>query len=314
MASGEQRWSRTHGGRTVSFHVMDAPMASELTQVAVGGLRVIDRGRARGVDLRDAAAEACADQAEPLLAETPGQMDWMCDRAGRYPFDNYGVLVADQFFLYALETQTLSLRPCLLFDPQVIPPELAQTIMVHELAHQWYGNSVAPESWSDLWLNEGHATWYERTYEADFFGLDFEAYVREQYEQGDRWRAEFGPVAMPASNELFELFSPNVYDGGAVVLYALRQVIGDRAFRKLEREWAQRYEGESVGTQDFIRLASKVSHRDLGPFLRDWLYGTETPPMPGHPDWEVLPVEAAAPEPQQRSQAMAMDRRALRKY
>jgi aminopeptidase N len=57
---------------------------------------------------------------------------------------------------------------------------------------------------------------------------------------------------MPVSNELFELFSPNVYDGGAVVLYALRQVIGDRAFERLEREWAQRYEGDSVGTEDFM--------------------------------------------------------------
>jgi aminopeptidase N len=73
---------------------------------------------------------------------------------------------------------------------------------------------------------------------------------------------------MPVSNELFELFSPDVYDGGAVVLYALRQVIGDRTFRRLERP-AQRYERKSVGTEDFIALASHVSGRNLGPFLRD---------------------------------------------
>ena len=72
-------------------------------------------------------------------------------------------------------------------------------------------------------------------------------------------------------------------------------MIGERAFERLEKDWAQRYEGESVGTEDFIALASKVARRNLGPFLRDWLYGTETPPMPGHPGWEVLPVEAGAP-------------------
>jgi aminopeptidase N len=122
------------------------------------------------------------------------------------------------------------------------------------VAHQWYGDSVAPETWSDLWLNAGHATWYEWTYGDEFFGGDFEfvARIRGAYEQGDQWRAQYGPVAMPVSNELFELFSPNVYDGGAVVLYALRQVIGDRAFERLEREWAQRYEGDSVGTEDFM--------------------------------------------------------------
>ena len=132
--------------------------------------------------------------------------------------------------------------------------------------------------------------------------------------QGDQWRALYGPVAMPASNELFELFSPNVYDGGAVVLYALRQVIGERAFERLEKDWAQRYEGESVGTEDFIALASKVARRDLGPFLRDWLYGTETPAMPGHPDWEVLPVEAAAPAATvAKSQALRIERSILKR-
>jgi aminopeptidase N len=66
---------------------------------------------------------------------------------------------------------------------------------------------------------------------------------------------------LPTSNELFDLFSPNVYDGAATVLYALRQVIGDQTFRELERQWAQRYEGESVGTEDFIALASRISAR-----------------------------------------------------
>jgi aminopeptidase N len=297
FANGVRLWSRTRSGRTVSYYLMRQPMASELIQLAVGDLTEIRRGRTRGVPLRDVAAEACAETSEPMLARGPVHMDWMVDRAGEYPFDNYGVLVANQQFGYALETQTLSLHPCFLFDPAQFPnQQLAETIMVHELAHQWYGDSVAPESWSDLWLNEGHATWYEWTYGDEFFGGPFEfvSRIRGAYEQGDVWRAQYGPVAMPASNELLELFSPNVYDGGAVVLYALRQVIGDRTFRELERQWAQRYEGESVGTEDFIALASKVSGRNLRPFLRDWVYGTETPPMPGHPDWQPLPVTTTA--------------------
>ena len=78
-------------------------------------------------------------------------------------------------------------------------------------------------------------------------------------------------MALPSSNDLFDLFSPNVYDGGAVVLYALRQVIGERAFVELERRWAKQNAGSSVGTDDFIALASRVAGRDLGPFLRDWV-------------------------------------------
>jgi aminopeptidase N len=314
VASGVLRWSRTDAGRTVSLYVMDEPMASELTQIAVGDLSVIDRGRASGVDLRDVVANACAEQAEPSLAKTPDHMRWMVDRVGRYPFDNYGLLVANQTFQYALETQTLSLTPCLVYDPEQIPPELVEVVNVHELAHQWFGDSVAPESWSDLWLNEGHATWYEWTYDDEFFGNELEPRLRAAYEQGDIWRTEFGPVALPASGDFDVLFSPNVYDGGAVVLYALRQVIGDETFRELERRWAQRYAGKSVGTDEFIAFASRVAHRDLHAFLGDWLYGAVTPPMPGHPDWTVTPVGDAPVTTARKGSAARRIERRLRRY
>ena len=91
------------------------------------------------------------------------------------------------------------------------------------------------------------------------------------------------------------LFSFQSYHGGALVLYALRQEIGNDTFERLERAWVRRYRGESAGTEDFIALASRVAGRDLSAFLGDWLYGTETPPMPGHPDWTVDPVVVPAP-------------------
>lgn len=74
---------------------------------------------------------------------------------------------------------------------------------------------------------------------------------------GDQWRAEDGPVARPSSPGA--LFAFNRYHGGALVLYALREEIGTRAFERLEREWVRRYRDESVGTEDFIALASRVA-------------------------------------------------------
>ena len=85
-----------------------------------------------------------------------------------------------------------------------------------------------------------------------------------------------------------------MYHGGALVLYALRQKIGNRAFEALESELVRRYRDEVIRTADFIALASKVARRDLSGFLRSWLYGETTPPMPGHPDWTVDPVEEGA--------------------
>ncbi len=92
------------------------------------------------------------------------------------------------------------------------------------------------------------------------------------------------------------MFDQQVYLGGALVLYALRQVVGDATFQRIEREWVSRYQGRSASTGDFIALASQVSHRDLSGFLRDWLYGTKTPPMPGHRGLDGQPGHRAGPD------------------
>src|SRR5262249_15977659 len=143
---------------------------------------------------------------------------------------------------FALETQTLSLFPTFLFDREEAS---FAPIMVHELAHQWFGDSVAPSRWSDVWQNEGHATWYEVTFQIDPDSPEFQGAVGGVYSLGDIWRQAFGPVAAPLSGDPAALFSPNVYAGGAIVLYALRQEIGDATFRDLELEWVARYRGQS---------------------------------------------------------------------
>ncbi|NED87773.1 M1 family metallopeptidase, partial [Streptomyces sp. SID11233] len=98
-------------------------------------------------------------------------------------------------------------------------------VLVHELAHQWFGDSVSPRTWSDLWLNEGHATWYEGLYAEERGGPTLESRMREAYGASDGWRAEGGPPARPKApgNGKISIFRPVVYDGSALVLYALRQ-------------------------------------------------------------------------------------------
>ncbi len=304
---------RSSRGRTITTFEERDPMAAELVSLNAGALSVVNRGRIRGVVYRDVMPSHLVDALEPANALAPAHMAWMERYAGRYPFASYGTLSADSNAGFALENQTLSLYPAWLFT--ALPPSVYEPIMVHELAHQWYGDSVAPKRWRDVWLNEGHATWYEQLYGAEKYpaDYDFEATIREYYSHGDEWRAQFGPLAAPFSAaNILDLFNDNSYYGGATVLYALKQVVGERTFYEIERQWAQRYEGESASSQDFIALASRVSHRNLGPFLRDWLYGSKTPPMPGHPDWTVNPP-GAAPAPGARKAPNAADLERLRK-
>ena len=196
---------------------------------------------------------------------------------GRYPFDIYGSFVVNADIGFALETQSLSIydRYWFLETPQGV----WDPTMLHELAHQWFGDSVAPLEWSDLWINEGHASWYEFLYAEENGWLaddtenwpdptgyaTLEELMRAIYAHGDQWRADLGPVALPVGPEA--LFAFQSYHGGALVLYALRQKIGHDAFERLERAWVRRFRGESAGTEDFIALASRVAGTDLSGFL-----------------------------------------------
>jgi aminopeptidase N len=172
--------------------------------------------------------------------------------------------------------------------------------MVHELSHQWFGDSVTPRTWSDVWLNEGHATWYEALYADEKAHQPMEDRMKAAYGASDRWRESGGPPARPkapAPGEKISIFRPNVYDGAALVLYALRQEIGRPAFERLERLWVREHRDSTATTSDFVRLASLVAGRDLSGFLQGWLYGEKTPPMPGHPDWkQTPPAKSAKPD------------------
>ncbi|MFC7471232.1 M1 family aminopeptidase [Actinomadura keratinilytica] len=151
---------------------------------------------------------------------------------GPYPFETYGLLVADAETGFALETQTLSLFEKNLFTHGGADRTGTESIMVHELAHQWFGDSVSPAAWSDLWISEAHATWYEALWAEEHGGPALEERMRRAHRDSDGWRAA-GARARPKApepGEKISLFRPVVYDGSALVLYALRQEIGEAAF------------------------------------------------------------------------------------
>ncbi|MEU6530050.1 M1 family metallopeptidase [Streptomyces sp. NPDC046928] len=274
------------------------PMATELAQVSIGRSKVLHRTGPHGLPVRDVVPTKDAKLLEPWLKKTPGQIAWLEGKVGRYPFETYGLLMAHASTGFELETQTLSLFERDLFTQPAFPKWYVESIMVHELAHQWFGDSVSPRTWSDLWLSEGHATWYEALYAAEKADRPMEARMKAAYAASDGWRAAGGPPAAPKApdpGKKISIFRPNVYDGAALVLYALRQEIGVSAFDRLERAWVSRNRDGSASTADFVALAEEVSGRHLKGFLHAWLYGEKTPPMPGRPDWKAAdPAKPAA--------------------
>jgi aminopeptidase N len=263
----------------------EQPIAAQLVQMAIGKFRFVDRTGPRGLPVRDVVPEDLVGDTDAFRSLTPEHLAWLEQRLGPYPFRRYGVLVGDTDLPVALETQSLSVVP----KDDLLGDRIdAERNLVHELTHHWTGDSVAIRRWSDLWLSEGHARFYERLYSEEHGGVSLEAAMRAAYEQHDQWRHDEGAPAEPTEPTLFKVMR---YDGSALVLYALREKVGAETFGRIERAWVTRYQGRAAGTRDFVALASQVAGEDLNPFLTPWLYGSHTPPMPGHPDWQVDPVE-----------------------
>jgi aminopeptidase N len=151
--------------------------------------------------------------------------------------------------------------------------------VVHELAHQWFGDSVALARWQDIWLNEGFATY------AEWLWLEHEGF-------GDAPRAIFTETlaSIPGDDPFWDLtigdprpghlFDEAVYVRGAMTLQALRETVGDRAFFTIARVWAQSNSGGHGTTPEFVATAERISGRELDALFDTWLFSPERPALP----------------------------------
>lgn len=201
------------------------------------------------------------------LRATGAVTAWLETRLGPYPFESIGGLATAVTVSFALENQT---RP-------VYPGAPDRTLLVHELAHQWFGDSVSLARWRDIWVNEGFATFMEVAYAERHGGPSAQDWLR--HTRNARARAYgFWSVDLtdPGRDRVFHAA---VYERGAMALQALRHRIGDRRFWTLLRTWTrERRHGLGSGAT-FRGLAERVSGQDLDAFFRVWLRDPR-PPAP----------------------------------
>ncbi|MGW7680351.1 M1 family metallopeptidase [Kribbella sp. NPDC054772] len=265
-------------------------LATELLQIGVGPFTVLHSKGPHGLDMRYAVPTAQLADIKPQLTSFDTSIRFLEARLGRFPGAEAGSYITPMGG--ELETQGLTLMTADAMTKKGFEENGTDAVVLHEVAHEWFGNSVSPRRWSDLWLNEGHAVFYQNVYAEGRYGASQEKSMRDSYENyGDKLFAN-GPIADPdpktLTGDLANLrpYSTAAYSGGALTLYALQQKVGTTTFNAIERAWVHRYANSTAGTEDFIRTASDVAGTDLAPFLHSWLYGTHLPPMPGHPDWK----------------------------
>ncbi len=260
---------------TYTFAVRD-PMASYLTTINVNDFNTETMASDAGIPIRNYYAASLPEEVNKPFARQGEMIDYFSDLFGPYPFEVYGSLVMDTEFGAALENQTMSIFGIDMIDFDDI--EGTEAVVAHELTHQWFGDSISVADWSDIWLNEGFATygealWVEYDYGKD--GLDeWVAFIYEEVKMNPNF---YPPPGNPDANDLF---NGGVYLRGGLTLHALRVTVGDDAFFDILRTYHERYKFGNATTEDFIAVAEEVSGKQLDDLFDAWLYDEQLPPMP----------------------------------
>ncbi len=273
LSNGLLASTTTTAGRTTWRWVENYPMASYLATAMIGHYR-ITRGSDGGRPVITAVEASLPVSYDTTLGRTAEVVDFLSRYFGPYPFASEGGIIhADNRFGFALENQT---RP--VYSPGFFTRSGDNTgVLAHELAHQWFGDSLSVKSWNDLWLNEGFATYAEWMWSEHTGGKSARQIFDETY-RGQAGRAL--PMGTPGKLSEASMFGDTTYVRGAAVLGALRVTVGDATFFKILRGYAATFAYRNVSTSDFVAYAEQVSGADLGRFFRQWLYTAGKPPYP----------------------------------
>lgn len=276
IANGTRTERRAAGGMTRWSYDAPVPMASYLVTLAIGTYSLTTDSGPHGLPMTYAYFPADAGKVLPLLRKSPAQVAYFESRFGPFPFATFGVLVTDVADDQTMETQTMvTMGRGLATDTSTSYPKgFGESVLAHELAHQWFGDAVTPTRWTDMWLNEGWAQYAQALYEADVLGQPLAAKMAQYRQNDQRARARFGPPGRPAAATLS---GPQVYYGPAVMLHGLRGQMGDRAFFAMARAWVHDNLGRSKSRADFTAYVRRYAGRDLSAYLAGWLDSTRQP-------------------------------------
>ncbi|MHA7239956.1 M1 family metallopeptidase [Arthrobacter sp. TMS1-12-1] len=275
--------------RTSWVYEQEEPMATYLATVQIGryGLVALNdparpavplpvhgapRGPGSPVPQYAAVPRSLMPAAGEALARHHQMMTAFEHRFGPYPFPQYLVVVADDDLEIPLEAQTLSI----IGRNHLDQGWEAQRLIAHELAHQWFGNSVTASRWQDIWLHEGFACYAEWLWSEASGSATAATHARSTHQRLDRAPQDLVIVDPGAA----DMFDDRVYKRGALTLQALRSAAGDDAFFGLLRAWTAEYRFGTVTTPDFITLAVRLLPGvAVESLLASWLFSDALPAL-----------------------------------
>lgn len=261
----------TRGGKTTWIFDRDIPTATYLATVQIG------RYVAAPLDFANVVGElhyprALESRVQADFADLPEMMRVFEETFGPYPLPDYRVVVTEDELEIPLEAQGVGIFGANHADGA----GGSERLVAHELAHQWFGNSVGLAQWSDIWLNEGFACYAEWIWSEHSGGPAAHAEAVEHHRRlgaldQDVILGDPGPDLM---------FDDRIYKRGALTLHAVRLTVGDEPFFRLLRAWAERFRWATATTADFIALAEEVTGSPLTALFHAWLDAAPLPALP----------------------------------
>lgn len=273
----------SESGLKVVTWLQDKPHVNYLIALVAGKLKKIE-SRYKDIPLAFYTPTSQIDQAKNSFKDTADMMEFFEKEIGvPYPWDKYYQVVVQDFVAGGMENTTLTiLTEGTLFTNKTENIRSSQSLVAHELVHQWFGDYVTCKDWSHLWLNEGFATYYEDLYDGHKNGRDSMLYGLYRSARGVLSnRPTHKPIVHKSYASAGEQFDYRSYSKGGWVLHMLRVELGEKMFRRCVKTYLERHALSSVVTEDFRSVIEESTGRSFDRFFDQWIYHGR------HPDLKV---------------------------
>lgn len=287
IANGILESKKQDNGKTIWKYSQNTPLAAYLVSVVIGKFSVLE-SKYKDMPLfyywpND------IKHSDPMLtfAETPNMISFLEDYFGiPYPFQKYAQTAVDNFEFGGMENTSCTTITRNVFHDDSINMDYHNDILlvIHELAHQWFGNLVTCKDWPHIWLNEGFATYCELLYwevsrGKDEFHFNLIKYSDSYFEEADD--EYIRPIVTNLYKHPDDLFDAHAYEKASIVIHMLRSHLGEVTFKQCIKQYLQDYQQGFAETRDLLGMIEQVSGIQMHSFFDQWVF------RQGHPEFAV---------------------------